>query len=147
MKKIIACILSLAFAAAFLTGCAPSAAQNAPESEEKKAIEIYIKQKTVTTETQSVMLAIINNTDKHYSFDYVQQLEIKNGDEYQAVPLTFEGVALALLHISGGETQDYEFDFANHYAMPLSRGSYRIVKTFVDDDGAQFEAVCEFDVL
>ncbi len=144
MKKHIALFFAVLMLASIVCACAAKAP--APAEGEKPAIELFIKQKTVTTETGAVVVYITNNTDKHYSYDYTQQLEKKDGESYESVPLANEAVALALLHISGGETQQLDFDFANHYA-PLEKGSYRIVKTFTDDEGNQVQGVCEFDVF
>ncbi len=141
MKKIIAKLGALLFAAAFFTGCAA-----APKEEAAPALALYVKQKTVTTETEQLTLAIVNESDKHYIFDYSQQLEVKNGEAYEPVPLTNEAVSTVILHIAAGETQEISFDLANHYA-PLARGSYRIVKSFTDDEGNVVTAVCEFGVL
>ena len=110
-------------------------------------VQLYIKQKTVTTETETVTLIIINSGEETYSYDYVQRLERKNADgTWETVPLTNDAVSLALLVISGGETQEQVFDFANHYE-PLERGAYRIVKTFVKVDGGLSDAYCEFDMM
>lgn len=126
---------------------AEGAAVPVPQETENEDIEIYIKQKTVTTETESVTLIIINGGEETYSYDYVQKLERKNAEgAWETVPLTNDAVSLALLTIAGGETQEQVFDFANHYE-PLERGSYRIVKTFVNITGGVSNAYCEFDAM
>lgn len=125
----------------------PETADSASALENTTGIELYIKQKTVTTATESVALIIINGSDKNYTYDYVQKLERKNANgEWETVPLTNEAVSMALLTLASGETQEQVFDFANHYE-PLTRGSYRIVKTFVDEAGTASDVTCEFDAL
>ncbi len=169
MKKIVILTMSLMMLAGVLFGCTAPAKQPAATAEPAEAtstpaglpgdaaedaavpvdskIELYIKQKTVTTETEAVQLIIINGSDKTYSYDYVQKLERKNDDgSWEVVPLTNEAVSLALLVIAAGETQEQTFDFANHYE-PLTRGTYRIVKTFVDENGGNVEVNCEFEAM
>ncbi|MDO4573032.1 MAG: hypothetical protein Q4C13_06655, partial [Clostridia bacterium] len=109
-------------------------------------IRISPKPKTVTTEMDAVTLLIVNETDRDYSTDYVQKLEKLVDGAWQELPLTTEAVSLALLVVPAGEMVEYVFDFAHHYA-PLEPGSYRIVKTFVDADGAAVEALCAFDMF
>lgn len=175
MKKIMVIMIALTMLAGMLPGCvaptklpdatvAPTvqpdaqatptpaglpeaAAEGAAVPVPKSPVEIYIKQKTVTTETEEVALIIINSSDKAYTYDYVQKLERKtDAGAWETVPLTNEAVALALLTIAGGETQEQMFDFANHYEK-LTRGTYRIVKTFVDESGAALVVTREFDAL
>lgn len=128
----------------------PQDALTTPGSETQEAagpIQIYIKQKTVTTATEEVTLVIINSSDKTYSYDYVQKLERRKADgTWEKVELTNEAVSLALLVIPAGETQEQAFDFKNHFE-PLTRGTYRIVKTFVNEADGAIDVTCEFDAL
>ena len=164
MNKLMSFCLTTLTTFAILSGCAPAAAQpaatTAPTTAPSAAVEssqpqpantegailISTKPKTVTTEMEQVTLLIANNTDKTYSTDYVQKLEQLVSGQWKEVPLTNEAVSLALLVIPAGEIMDYSFDFVNHYA-PLEKGTYRIMKTFVDDEGNKLEATCEFDLF
>ena len=128
------------------TNAAEPQAEGAPTAA-LSAIQLYIKQKTVTIETEQVTLIIINSSDQSYTYDYVQKLERKNDDgTWETVPLTTEAVSMALMTIGAGETQEQVFDFANHFE-PLTHGTYRIVKTFVDESGVAADAYCEFDAM
>lgn len=142
MKKILA--LTLALALCLACGCA---APSKSDENASPSIELYFKQKTVTTSTESATLVIINNTQTAYSYDYSEHLEKLNGDSWESVPLANEAVAGALLWLGAGETQEISFDFASHYAFPLERGSYRVLKSFASESGEVVEAVCLFDIL
>lgn len=126
---------------------ASAAPEAAAQSGEENTLRLFIKQKTVTIETDAVALVIINGTDHTYTYDYVQRLERKGDDgSWQPVELTNEAVSLALLTIQAGETQEQTFDFAEHYEK-LTHGAYRIVKTFTDETGNRVEVNCEFDAM
>lgn len=121
------------------------------ESEEESAmpentIAMYVKPRTVTTEMEQVTVIIKNDTDKDYSMDYVQKLEMLVDGAWQEVPLTTDAASMALLVIPAGEMMDFVFDFAYHYE-PLQRGTYRILKTFVDQEGNALESDCQFDMF
>ena len=118
--------------------------QGSPVSE--SGILMSVKPKTVTTEMEQVTVIVVNQTDKDYSMDYVQKLEQLTDGEWKEVPLTTEAASLALLVVPAGEMMEFTFDFAYHYDK-LERGTYRIVKTFVDKDGGNIEAFCQFEMF
>lgn len=117
-----------------------------PDAASDKAITMELKQKTVNAANESFMIFITNNSTEHYSYDYVNRLEKKDGESYSPVAPQSEAVAMALLHIPAGETQEYEFVLAGYYEN-LEPGSYRIVKTFVSDAGEQVNATLEFEIF
>lgn len=151
MKKMIALISAIAIMAA-LTGCGAkdTAAPDLELSEFNDVeindkVELYIKQRTITDETEQAALSIVNLTDKEYTFDAVQRLEVKHDGQWYVVPDNFGAAILSLYFLPAEGTEEFVFYFAEHYAS-LSQGEYRIVKQFTSDDGDTAIAAAEFRI-
>ena len=120
MKKIV-----IAFICAVLTVlmCACGAAKLAPgdmndlkESEYNDStfndkVQLFIKQRTVTDETEEVSMTLENLTDTDYTYDAVQRLEIYDGSKWLIVPDRQEAVIMVIYTLPGGGTEDVTFNF------------------------------------
>ena len=154
MKKIV-----IAFICAVLTVlmCACGAAKLAPgdmnelkESEYNDStfndkVQLFIKQRTVTDETEEVSMTLENLTDTDYTYDAVQRLEIYDGSKWLIVPDRQEAVIMVIYTLPGGGTENVTFNFSAHYDK-LSEGRYRIVIPLVAADGSQTLASAEFGI-
>ena len=88
MKKIIAAFLCAVLASSL---CACGAEKLAPGAQYKKSeysdaavndkVQLFIKQRTVTDETEEVTITLENLTDTDYTYDAVQRLEIYDGSK------------------------------------------------------------------
>ncbi len=112
---------------------------------EDTGIEVRITGETVTTETDSVMIEYINNTDTQVMFGEEPHLEIKKEDSWYVIPLK-EGTAWIdiayMLPPKGSIEKKFLLKF---YYENLSPGHYRIIKKFFMDSGNAASAV-EFDI-
>lgn len=151
MKKFIAVIAVLCL---MLTLCSCAAkgldAKNLQLSEldssvVNDAVQMFIKQKTVTDATEEVVLHIENPTQREFSFDAVARLEAMiDGHWYLLTPKS-DAVTMQLFHLPAESVEEASFVLAGNYDK-LPEGSYRIVKAFVDADGAMAYATSEFTI-
>ncbi len=134
--------------------CACSAAKLAPadlkESDYNGAVfndkvQLFVKQRTVTDETEEVTLAMENLTDVDYTYDAVQRLEIYDGEKWRVVPDKQEAVTMAIYTLPAESTEELVFNFAAHYDK-LGEGRYRIVVPLVAANGEQAYAAAEFGI-
>lgn len=110
-----------------------------------KGIEMRITDETVNTETDSVIIEYINNTDTQVMFGEEPHLEIKREDSWYVVPVK-EGTAwidIAYMLPSNGSAEK-KFSLKSYYEN-LVPGHYRIVKKFFMDSG-NVAAAAEFDI-
>ena len=108
-------------------------------------VQLFIKQRTVTDETEEVSMTLENLTDTDYTYDAVQRLEIYDGSKWLIVPDRQEAVIMVIYTLPGGGTEDVTFNFSAHYDK-LSEGRYRIVIPLVAADGSQTLASAEFGI-
>lgn len=152
MKKMIA-IVSALFIMAALTGCGSRGfrAEKLTVSEYNAAevntqVQLFIKQKTMTSNTQEAAAAIVNLTDKEFTFDAVQRLEVKLDGKWYIVPDSQEGIALAIIYTLPAEgTEETLLYFGERYGE-LPQGEYRVLKLFTGSDGETAIASAEFKI-
>lgn len=134
--------------------CACGAAKLAPgdmkESEYSDSavndkVQLFIKQRTVTDETDEISMTLENLTDTDYTYDAVQRLEIYDGSKWLIVPDKQEAVIMVLYTLTGGGTDEVTFNFSAHYDK-LAEGRYRIAVPLVAADGSQTLAAAEFGI-
>ena len=149
MKKSIGIVVIIVFMLT-MTACAQSLDIDslAPSEygELKDAgIVMRIVDETVTTETDSVMIEYINNTDTEIAFGKEPHLEIESEGSRYVVPVkedaAWEDIGY-ILPPNGSDEKDFSLKF---YYGNLNPGHYRIVKTFFADSGNVAAAV-EFDI-
>lgn len=151
MKKILVMLIALSMLTA-LSGCGAKGFDPADlslseydQAEVNTDVQLYIKQKTVTAETEELALSLINLTDTEYSFDAVSRLEVLLDGNWYLIPDMQEGVIMSIYHLPAQGTEESMFYFAEHYDE-LPRGSYRIVKLLVSDAGETAIAAAQFDI-
>lgn len=152
MRKMIAIVSALLIMAA-LTGCGSSgfSADKLTISEYNDAevntqVQLFIKQKTMTSNTQEAAAAIVNLTDKEFTFDAVQRLEVKLDGKWYIVPDSQEGIALAIIYnLPAERTEETMLYFGERYGE-LPQGEYRVLKLFTGPDGETAIASAEFKI-
>ena len=108
-------------------------------------VQIFIKQRTVTDETEEAALTLENLTDKDYTYDAAQRLEIWQEGHWCVIPDKQDFVTMQLLTLPANTTDEVIFNFANHYDK-LGDGRYRIVMNFSSVDGSTAIAAAEFGI-
>ncbi len=151
MKKIVLFAVVFAMALA-LGGCGKTGFDPAEltesefnDAELNSQVELYVKQKTVTTSTEEVALALVNLTEKDFSYDANQRLEVELDGKWYVVPNDQAGVVLAIYTLPAGGTETELFVFKDRYDS-LPQGSYRIIKQFVDEEGEIALAAAQFRI-
>lgn len=151
MKKTVIAFICAVLAAML---CACGAAKLAPtdlkESEYtdmtvNDKIQLFIKQRTVTDETEEITLDMENLTDADYTYDAVQRLEIYDGEKWHIVTDKQDAVTMAIYTLPANGIEEINFNFAAHYDK-LTEGRYRIVVPLVAADGQQTLAAAEFSI-
>lgn len=151
MKRLIAMIAAAAMLAAFSACGAEGFDKSKLTLSEyngqvmNEQVRLFVKQRTVTDETEQATMALENLTELDYSYDAVQRLEVKLDGDWYVVPDKQEAVILSIDTLPAGATDEYTFFFAEHYDK-LTHGSYRIVKQLVGSDGSIALAAAEFDI-
>ncbi len=108
-------------------------------------IVMRIVNETVTTETDSVMIEYINNTDTEVVFGEEPHLEIEKEGSWYVVPVKEDAAWVEigyLLPPNGSDEKEFSLKF---YYENLNPGHYRIVKKFFAGNGNVVAAV-EFDI-
>lgn len=149
-KTVIAFILAALTAMLCACGAAKLSPADLKESEYNGAamndkVQLFIKQRTVTDETEEVTVALENLTGVDYTYDPVQRLEIYDGSKWRIVPDKQEAVAMILYTLPAESTDEISFNFSAHYDK-LTEGRYRIVIPFVAANGSQAVASAEFGI-
>ncbi len=144
MKKTIVALILAAFAAAMCAcGSLKESEYNAMDVNDR--VQLYIKQRTVTDETEEITLDMENLTDTDYTYDAVQHLEIYDGGKWRTVTDSQEAVTMAIYTLPANGTEELSFNFIDHYGK-LTEGRYRIVVPLVSADGQQTLAAAEFGI-
>lgn len=134
--------------------CACSAAKLAPADLKESdyngvtfndKVQLFVKQRTVTDETEEVTLAMENISDADYTYDAVQRLEIYDGEKWRVVPDKQEAVTMAIYTLPAQSSEEIVFNFSSHYDK-LGEGRYRIVVPLVSASGEQVYASAEFGI-
>ena len=151
MKKLITVIATLCLMLA-LTACAAKGydASKLQLSEfdaaaVNEAVQMFIKQKTVTDATEELALFIENSSDRDFSFDAVSRLEVLLDGHWYLLPPKSDAVTMQLYHLPANGSEETSFVLAGNYDK-LSEGTYRIIKTFVDSEGDTACAAAEFSI-
>lgn len=151
MKKTVVAFICAVLASLL---CACGAAKLAPsdlkESEYNgmavnDKVQLFVKQRTVTDETEEVTLDMENLTDADYTYDAVQRLEIYDGEKWRIVTDKQDAVTMEIYTLPANGTEETIFNFAAHYDK-LTEGRYRIVVPLVSADGQQTLAAAEFSI-
>ena len=108
-------------------------------------VQIFIKQRTVTDETEAAALTLENLTDKDYTYGAAQRLEIWQDGHWCVIPDKQDFVTMQLFTLPANATDEVTFNFANHYDK-LGDGRYRIVMNFSSMDGSTAIAAAEFGI-
>ena len=108
-------------------------------------VQIFIKQRTVTDETEEAALTLENLTDKDYTYGAAQRLEIWQDGHWCVIPDKQDFVTMQLFTLPANATDEVTFNFANHYDK-LGDGRYRIVMNFSSVDGSTAIAAAEFGI-
>lgn len=152
MRKIVAIVFSVFVLAAL---CACGAARLKPSeftlSDYNGAVvndkvQLYIPQRTVTDETESVTVVLENLTDKDYTYDAAQRLEYRKDDgQWYLVPSLSDAVPLIIYNLPASGQEETVFYFTSHYNK-LVEGTYRIIIPLVDSEGVNTLAAVEFNI-
>ena len=136
MKKLFAVIAVLAVMLSF-AGCGGTKYEvsDYDTAATNDLVQLFIKQRTVTDETEAVTLTIENLTDKDYTYDAGQRLEIWQDGHWCVIPDKQDFVTMQLFTLPGNATDEVTFSFVNHYDK-LGDGRYRIVMNFSSMDGS-----------
>ena len=108
-------------------------------------VRMFIKQKTVTDETDKVAVTLENLMDTAYTYDAMQRLEVWQDSHWCVVPDMQEAVTLEIYTLPANGSDDIFFNFQKHYDK-LPDGWYRMVKSLVDGDGNIALATAEFGI-
>jgi len=108
-------------------------------------IMMYIKQKTVTDATEELALFFENLSDKEYTFDAAARLEVMLDGSWYLIAPKYDAMTMELYHLPANGSEEGSFIISGNYDK-LPEGSYRIVKLFVDAEGAQAVAAAEFAI-
>ena len=103
------------------------------------------KEADTEAETEEVTLTIENLTDKDYTYDAGQRLEIWQDGHWCVIPDKQDFVTMQLFTLPGNATDEVTFNFVNHYDK-LGDGRYRIVMNFSSMDGSTAIAAAEFGI-
>ena len=151
MKKLIVVITVLCLMLA-LTACAAKGhdASKLQLSEfdaasVNEAVQMFIKQKTVTDATEELALFIENLSDREFSFDAAARLEVLLDGHWYLLPPKSDAMTMQLYHLPANGSEEAPFVLAGNYDK-LTEGSYRIIKTFVDSEGDMACAAAEFTI-
>lgn len=151
MKKIVVAFICAVLASML---CACGAAKLAPSDMKESdynnvvlndMVQLFIKQRTVTDETEEITLDMENLTDTDYTYDAVQRLELYDGEKWRVVPDKQDAVTMQIYTLPAGSAEELTFNFAAHYDK-LGEGRYRIVVPLVAADGTQVYAGAEFGI-
>ena len=151
MKKLITVIAVLCLMLA-LTACAAKG-HDASElqlsefdgASVNEAVQMFIKQKTVTDATEELALFIENLSDREFSFDAAARLEVLLDGHWYLLPPKSDAMTMQLYHLPANGSEEASFVLAGNYDK-LTEGSYRIIKTFVDSEGDMACAAAEFTI-
>ena len=113
--------------------------------EVNEAVQMFIKQKTVTDASELVTLAYENLTDKDYTYDAGARLEVFLDGNWYLVPALSDAMTMELYHLAAGAVEQGQFVLSGNYDK-LEEGSYRVIKLFVDSEGNQAVAAAQFDI-
>ena len=152
MKKLIALLASVLLIA-LISGCGAKSfsadkltVSEYNDAEMNAEVALYIKQKTVTDETEEAALELINSTDRDFSYDAAQRLEVRLSDgKWYVVDDKQDFIIMSIYTLPANGTAEDMFHFDGHYDK-LPAGSYRMVKTLTDADGNTALAAAEFDI-
>ena len=101
---------------------------------------------TLTDETEEAALELINSTDRDFSYDAAQRLEVRLSDgKWYVVDDKQDYIIMSIYTLPANGTAEDMFHFDGHYDK-LPAGSYRMVKTLTDADGNTALAAAEFDI-
>ena len=116
MKKLFAVIAVLAVMLSF-AGCGGTKYEvsDYDTAATNDLVQLFIKQRTVTDETEEVTLTIENLTDKDYTYDAGQRLEIWQDGHWCVIPDKQDFVTMQLFTLPGNATDEVTFSFVNHY--------------------------------
>lgn len=151
MKKLITVIavlcLMLALAACAAKGHDASKLQLSEfdAASVNEAVQMFIKQKTVTDATEELALFIENLSDREFSFDAAARLEVLLDGHWYLLPPKSDAMTMQLYHLPANSSEEASFVLAGNYDK-LTEGSYRIIKTFVDSEGDMACAAAEFTI-
>lgn len=149
MKKLITVIAVLCLMLA-LTACAAKGHDTSElqlsefdAASVNEAVQMFIKQKTVTDATEELALFIENLSDREFSFDAAARLEVLLDGHWYLLPPKSDAMTMQLYHLPANGSEEASFVLAGNYDK-LTEGSYRIIKTFVDSEGDMACAAAEF---
>ena len=146
MKKLFAVIAVLAVMLSF-AGCGGTKYEVSEydTAATNDLVQIFIKQRTVTDETEEAALTLENLTNKDYTYGAAQRLEIWQDGHWFMIPDKQDFVTMQLLTLPANATDEVTFNFADHYDK-LGDGRYRIVMNFSSMDGSTAVAAAEFGI-
>jgi hypothetical protein len=108
-------------------------------------IVMRIVDEAVTTETDSLMIEYVNQTDTEFVFGEQPHLEVEHGGSWYVVPVKEDAAWIEIGYILPPKGSDQKEFSLKVYYENLNPGHYRIVKTFFGDIGNTAAAV-EFDI-
>ncbi|MDV3429645.1 MAG: hypothetical protein LIR50_22055 [Bacillota bacterium] len=115
-------------------------------SNQSKDVTLTIKEKVITSETDSISLILSNISDKQYIFGEQPILEVKSDGAWQVVPYlktaAWDDIAYIL---PPGKCRELKFSMKDNYGR-LNKGSYRVIKELSSEKGENTFSAAEFEV-
>jgi len=115
-------------------------------SSQSKDVTLTIKEKVITSKTDSITLILTNISDKQYIFGEKPILEVKSDGTWKVVPYlktaAWDDIAYIL---PPGKNRELKLSIKNNYGR-LSKGSYRAVKELSSKKGENTFSAAEFEV-
>lgn len=150
MKRILA-VLTLCSLLLTVAGCSEAVLNEkdlmpSPYEESfSSAIAMKIEESDIKADTEKITLTFENTTDEEFTFGFEQQLEIKLGGKWYAVPLNDNSAWNSMAGILAPKGTSKQIFALSGFYKQIVPGDYRIVKVFNSQSGTQTASV-EFTI-
>lgn len=148
MKRFTALLLLISVLVIALTGCKNTVAMNkSPYSADiqDNRVSMTVKETDIKASTDLITLVIRNALGVEISFGHEQHLEKLINGQWYVLPLNDKAVWTEEMVVLEGRGMIEENFYLTFYD-DLSKGEYRVIKSFYMDDGSKIMASVEFNI-
>lgn len=148
MKRTTALLLLISVLVIALTGCENTVAMNkSPYSADiqDNRVSMTVKETDIKASTDLITLVIKNALGVDIYFGHEQHLEKLINGQWHVLPLNDKAVWTEEMIVLEGRGMIEEKFYLTFYD-DLSKGEYRVIKSFYMDDGSKIMASVEFNI-